>query len=141
MSDAPFVLGRAGWRRRHYPTKPPGQVQLPVDGSHAPDQRSLDRFESDPSVRVVLIASEGKQFCTGADLDEVQGLRDDKAKLAEFIATGHATLCRLEAVAFARCCRGAGPCALAGGLELMMACDVAFAAAPRDSVTSTRNSA
>ncbi len=89
---------------------------------------AFDRFESDPSVRVVLIASEGKQFCTGADLDEVQGLRADSAKLAEFIANGHATLCRLEASPLPVVAAVQG-LALAGGLELMMACDIAFAAA------------
>lgn len=89
---------------------------------------ALDRFEADGSVRAVLIAAEGKQFCTGADLDEVQGLRDDRAKLAEFIATGHAALCRLEASPLPVVAAVQG-LALAGGLELMMACDIAFAAA------------
>ena len=79
-------------------------------------------------MRAVLIAAEGKHFCTGADLVEVQGLREDRAKLAEFIATGHATLCRLEASALPVVAAVQGLC-LAGGLELMLACDVAFAAA------------
>ena len=57
---------------------------------------ALDGFEADASVRALLIASEGKQFCTGADLQEVEGLRHSKAELATFIATGHATLYRLE---------------------------------------------
>jgi enoyl-CoA hydratase len=89
---------------------------------------ALGRFEADPAVRAVLIAGEGKHFCTGADLDEVQGLRADRAMLTEFIATGHATLCRLEASPLPVVAAVHGLC-LAGGLELMLACDVAFAAA------------
>jgi enoyl-CoA hydratase len=88
---------------------------------------AVDRFEMNPSVRVILIASEGKQFCTGADLDEVQSLRGDKAALETFIATGHATLSRLEASPLPVVAAVQG-LALAGGLELMMACDIAFAA-------------
>ncbi len=88
---------------------------------------ALDGFEADASVRVVLIASEGKQFCTGADLQEVEGLRRSRADLATFIATGHATLCRLESSPLPVVAAVQG-LALAGGLELMMACDIAFAA-------------
>ena len=89
---------------------------------------ALDGFEADPAVRAVLIAGEGKHFCTGADLDEVQGLRADRAKLSRFIATGQATLCRLEASPLPVVAAVHGLC-LAGGLELMLACDGAFAAA------------
>jgi enoyl-CoA hydratase len=88
---------------------------------------ALDGFEADASVRALLIASEGKQFCTGADLQEVEGLRHSRAELATFIATGHATLCRLEASPLPVVAAVQG-LALAGGLELMMACDIAFAA-------------
>ena len=89
--------------------------------------RALDGFEADPGVRVVLIGSEGKQFCTGADLQEVLGLRADREALARFIATGHETLCRLEASSLPVVVAVQGLC-LAGGLELMLSCDVAFAA-------------
>src|SRR5690242_13971512 len=58
---------------------------------------AMDRFEADAGIRAVLVMAEGRQFCTGADLDEVQVLRADRTALAQFIATGHATLCRLEA--------------------------------------------
>lgn len=88
---------------------------------------ALDSFEADASVRVVLIASEGKQFCTGADLQEVEGLRHSRPALVEFIATGHATLCRLESSPLPVIAAVQG-LALAGGLELVMACDIAFAA-------------
>jgi enoyl-CoA hydratase len=79
-------------------------------------------------VRAVLITGNGKHFCTGADLDEVQGLRAVRSDLAEFISTGHAALCRLEASPLPVVAAVQGLC-LAGGLELMLACDVVFAAA------------
>jgi enoyl-CoA hydratase len=87
---------------------------------------ALDGFEADPAVRALLIASEGKQFCTGADLQEVLGLREDRAALTQFITTGHAALCRLEASPLPVVVAVQGLC-LAGGLELMLSCDVAFA--------------
>ncbi|MFO1025847.1 MAG: enoyl-CoA hydratase/isomerase family protein, partial [Acetobacteraceae bacterium] len=88
---------------------------------------AMDRFENEPAIRSVLVAAEGKQFSTGADLEEVLGLRDDREALADFVATGHATLSRLEASKLPVVAAVQG-LALAGGLELMMACDIAFAA-------------
>ena len=59
---------------------------------------ALAGFERPGSgVRVVLIQAQGKHFCTGADLDEVQGLRADPAQLAEFIGCGHRVLRAMEA--------------------------------------------
>lgn len=89
---------------------------------------ALDRFEATQAVRAVLIASEGKHFCTGADLGEVESLLTDRSKLERFIAIGHATLCRLEASPLPVVAAVQGLC-LAGGLELTLACDVVFGAA------------
>jgi enoyl-CoA hydratase/carnithine racemase len=75
----------------------------------------------------VLVRAAGDHFCTGADLDEVTGLLDDADALAGFIARGHAAFDRLEASPLPVVAAVHGLC-LAGGLELMMACDVAFAA-------------
>ncbi len=127
MSDAPPVLveqdGAVGLIRLNRPDK---FNCLSTDVMRR-IAAAMDHFEAGGSVRAVLIAAEGKQFCTGADLDEVQGLRGDRAALEAFIATGHATLCKLEASALPVVAAVQG-LALAGGLELMMACDIAFAA-------------
>jgi len=129
MSDrAPLLVSRAG---------PVGVVELA-----RPDkfnslsiamteglQAALDGFEQAGSgVRAVLVRAQGKNFCTGADLDEVLGLRGDADAVRRFIAPAHRALRRLEAspLPVVVACQGL---ALAGGLELMMACDVAFAAA------------
>jgi enoyl-CoA hydratase len=92
---------------------------------------AIDRFEApDAGVRTVLLRAQGRHFCTGADLDEVTALREDREALARFIGFGHEVLRRLEAspLPVVAACQGLS---LAGGLELMLACDVVFAA--RDS--------
>lgn len=89
---------------------------------------AVDSFEQPGSgVRAVLLRAQGKHFCTGADLDEVVGLRADADKLRHFISHAHRVLKRLEAsdLPVVAACQGL---ALAGGIELMLACDVAFAA-------------
>lgn len=95
---------------------------------HGAIQAALNEFEKPASgVRAILIRAQGKHFCTGADLDEVKTLRSDPAKIAQFIGYGHAVLRRLEAseLPVVAACQGL---ALAGGSELMLACDVIFAA-------------
>jgi len=94
---------------------------------HAAIDNAMDEFEAAGSgVRAVLVRAQGKHFCTGADLDEVKGLRSDPAKIDHFIRYGHKVLQRLEAsdLPVVAACQGL---ALAGGSELMLACDVIFA--------------
>lgn len=91
-------------------------------------QAALDDFERPGGgVRAVLVRAQGKNFCTGADLDEVLSLRADAEQVRRFIGPAHRALRRFEAcpLPVVVACQGL---ALAGGLELMMACDVAFAA-------------
>jgi enoyl-CoA hydratase/carnithine racemase len=87
---------------------------------------ALDRCEADRQVRALVICGEGKNFSTGADLDEVLEARKDKAQLEAFIASGHSMLCRLEASPLPVLAAVHG-LALAGGLELAMAADIVFA--------------
>lgn len=90
--------------------------------------RALDDFERDTRVHAVLVQGQGKHFCTGADLTEVEGLRADRAPLRTFIERGHAVLTRIETGPLPVVAAVHGLC-LAGGLELMLACDVVFAGA------------
>jgi enoyl-CoA hydratase len=83
-------------------------------------------FERD-GARAVLIAANGKNFCTGAALDEVEAVRADEEELREFLALGHSVLDRLEASPLPVIAAVHGLC-LAGGIELVLACDVVFAA-------------
>jgi len=89
-------------------------------------EAALDAFEADPEVRVVLILGNGKTFCTGADLDEVLQARRERAQQEAFITAIHRMLRRLEASPLPVVAAVHG-LALAGGLELMLACDVVFA--------------
>lgn len=96
--------------------------------AHQAIESALTDFETQGcGVRAVLIRAQGKHFCTGADLEEVKPLRSDAAKLAQLIHYGHHVLQRLEAsqLPVVAACQGL---ALAGGCELMLACDVVFAA-------------
>ena len=89
---------------------------------------ALTEFERPGSgVRSILLRAQGKQFCTGADLEEVRALRRHPEQLAGFMTLGHAVLRRFEAGTLPVVAACQGLC-LAGGLELMLACDVVFAA-------------
>ncbi|WP_220454243.1 enoyl-CoA hydratase/isomerase family protein [Nocardioides immobilis] len=87
-------------------------------------ERALRTADADPDVRVVLIRGAGGNFCAGGDFDEVQRLR----------AAGAASLRGLFD-AFGAACSAVGEIrppvvaavegvAMAGGFELMQACDV-----------------
>ena len=88
---------------------------------------ALDDFEGDPTIGAVLITAQGKNFCTGAELDEVEAVSRKAEDLNEFLQTGHGVLCRFEDSPLPIIAAVQGLC-LAGGLELAMACDVVFAA-------------
>jgi enoyl-CoA hydratase len=131
MSAAPPVLVSADGAVGIVELARPDKFNCLSLAVHQAIDAALDRFEAPGSgVRVVLLRAQGKHFCTGADLDEVTALREDREALARFISTGHAVLRRLEAsrLPVVAACQGLS---LAGGLELMLACDVVFAA--RDS--------
>ena len=88
---------------------------------------AIEAFDNDPGVRVILLNANGKTFCTGADLDEVKDARKSHAKLKIFIGRIHEVFRRLETSPLPVVVSVNG-LALAGGIEMMMACDVAFAA-------------
>jgi len=85
------------------------------------------KFEADRNIRSILIRARGKHFCTGADLTEVKGKLNDPAALDHFIAFGMKNLRALETSSLPVVVAVQGLC-LAGGIELMLACDVCFAA-------------
>jgi enoyl-CoA hydratase len=124
--EVPVLLSRDG---------PVGIVELArprkfnclSDAAHTAIEGALAAFEApDSGVRAVLLRAQGKHFCTGADLDEFGALRERPEEMAKFMAHGHAVLRRLEAspLPVVAACQGL---VLAGGLELMLACDVVFA--------------
>jgi enoyl-CoA hydratase len=91
-------------------------------------EAAMDAFEqADSGVRSVLVCAQGKNFCTGADLDEVLSLRNDLGDMRRFISTAHRAMKRLSlsSLPVIAACQGLS---LAGGFELMLACDIAIAA-------------
>ena len=88
---------------------------------------ALDRAEADPSVRVVAIAGEGKDFCSGADLAELERIAtlssdenlEDARSLGALFSRIRGLRCPVVAVVRGR--------ALAGGCGLASACDVVLA--------------
>lgn len=84
-------------------------------------------FEADTAIRAILIEAEGKHFCTGADLGEVRAILNDAAALDRFLAAGLENLRAFERSALPVVVAVQGLC-LAGGIELMLAADICFAA-------------
>jgi enoyl-CoA hydratase len=88
---------------------------------------AIEQFERNVDVRAVLVVAAGKNFCTGAALDEVEAARLREADLLEYLRLGHSVLNRMEASRLPVVGAVQGLC-LAGGIELALACDVLFAA-------------
>ncbi|MET9327644.1 enoyl-CoA hydratase/isomerase family protein [Tsukamurella sp. NPDC003166] len=89
--------------------------------------RAITEFEEPGAgVRVVLVRARGENFCTGGDLIEAKQMMSDRARLDDFLRLVNDTIRQLERSRFpvVAACRGL---ALAGGLELLLGCDVVFA--------------
>jgi len=85
------------------------------------------RAEEDDEVRGILLRSSGTDaFCTGADLNVIDEYTDDEEKLESWLTDWHRSFMDLERgeLPVVGCVTGQ---ALAGGLELVMACDVVVA--------------
>ena len=81
----------------------------------------------DESIKVLVIRGEGRAFCAGADLTYFQTTLEDRALLPGFVAQINGTMRKIEELPFPAIAVVHG-FALAGGLELMMACDMALVA-------------
>ena len=77
--------------------------------------------------RVLLISGAGEHFCAGADLRHVLGLREDPAAMGEFIASITRALDASERSPAPVIAAVHGFC-LAGGFEIVQACDLVLVA-------------
>jgi enoyl-CoA hydratase len=85
---------------------------------------AVRRLDADPGARVGVLRGEGRAFCAGADLATVaegggEALGDAEDSFAGFVSMARATPIVASVHGYA----------LAGGLELALACDVVVAAA------------
>ncbi len=104
----------------------PDQFNCLTEAMFAGIGAAVDRFEADAAIRAILIRAAGKHFCTGADLGAVNEKRAKEGAFDRFIGQGLSVLDRLEASPLPVVAAVQGLC-LAGGTELMLACDVVFA--------------
>jgi enoyl-CoA hydratase len=84
------------------------------------------RAATDAGCRVMTIRGRGSALSAGADLPHLRGLLADPAAVTDYIAAIGRTLDSIEAAPFVSICVVDGY-ALAGGCELMLACDLAVA--------------
>jgi enoyl-CoA hydratase/carnithine racemase len=88
----------------------------------------LDRIVADASVRAVVITAQGRAFSAGGDLLEFEGLlHSDPQKLIATLAFNQRVFAKLETLA-APVIGAVNGTAVAGGLELLLCCDVLVAA-------------
>ncbi|MEM7403803.1 MAG: enoyl-CoA hydratase/isomerase family protein [Pseudomonadota bacterium] len=87
----------------------------------------MDELERNPDVRAVVLHGAGKVFCTGADLKEILETRQDGEALHELLDDLLKGLRRFETSPLPVIAAVHG-LALAGGLEIVMSCDIVFAA-------------
>jgi enoyl-CoA hydratase/carnithine racemase len=105
----------------------PQKLNCLSDAMIAKIMATLTEFERNRTVRSVLLRAKGRTFCAGADLEEVKALRLNREALVQFLERGHALMTRIEESPLPIVAAVQGAC-LAGGLELILSCDVVFAA-------------
>ena len=82
---------------------------------------------NDGETRVLVIKGNGKAFCAGADLKEVQKLLGDVPRMRWFVELCHHTYNAIEALPIPTIASVHGM-VLAGGIELAEVCDIIIAA-------------
>ena len=90
-----------------------------IDGLNA----ACAAVEQDKEVRVVILTGEGRAFCAGGDLKSLMGGPDTDGIDEEFMRFWHKTFNRFEDLPVCTIAAVNG-IAFAGGLELVMCCDL-----------------
>jgi len=83
--------------------------------------QTLDKFESDPAIRVIVITGSGKMFCTGMDLSATQQMDDSKNIKDVGLVFERLKNCRKPLIAKIN-----GP-AIGGGCGLLFTADIRIA--------------
>lgn len=89
---------------------------------------ALTRFESDPTVRCVVLTGQGeKAFCAGADISQFEKVRAGPEASAEYDRVTRGTMAQLQAFPKPTIAMISGFC-LGGGMALAISCDLRLAA-------------
>ncbi|SOZ64488.1 Short chain enoyl-CoA hydratase [Cupriavidus taiwanensis] len=113
--------GAVGWLTLDRPAAMNSLSRELMRGLHA----QLDQWRDDPAVRVVVLSGNGRAFCAGADLKEVSA--PVAAGEPDFIDVARAFFATLRGFPKPVIAAVNG-LAVAGGLELVLACDLVVAA-------------
>jgi enoyl-CoA hydratase/carnithine racemase len=91
-------------------------------------RRVIDEEATNPAVRVAVLTGTGAAFCAGVDLDMTNDVLDDRTHLGAVVDRMHGLVAAIEKspIPWIGAVNGL---ACAGGLELLLGCDIAVAAA------------
>ena len=90
-------------------------------------RHALGQVASDTSIKALVVRGQGRAFCAGADLVAMQEAFGENASLRSYLTGFNEALFALEDLPIPTIALVHGH-ALAGGLELLLACDLAIAA-------------
>jgi enoyl-CoA hydratase len=90
-------------------------------------ERAMVQIESDRRVKVVVVEGDERAFSTGADLKTVAALLDTWPEYVRYVHRIAAVFAQVELCSIPTIAKVRGY-ALAGGLELLLCCDMAVAA-------------
>ena len=88
---------------------------------------AVAEVSDDQSLKALVVRGEGRAFCSGADLISMEAAFADQSRLSRYLDQVNACLFQLEELPVPVIAVAHG-FVLAGGLELMLACDMAIAA-------------
>lgn len=99
----------------------------PLDWSTVKELKAaVTEIEARPNVRFVVLTGEGRSFSAGGDLEGYLRLYREPAEFQQFLGDFHAMLTGIESARAIWIAAVNGVC-VAGGIELLLACDMAIA--------------